>query len=396
MQPYLNAEEAAALLGVSKATLYAYVSRGKLQPHQAGAAGRGSLYAREELDALCLQKGRGRKPRDQTPPNPATLVNTALSCIEDGEVYYRGRAASALAESESLEDVARWLWQFDGLDPFARAPVTPHPLWAHALHALQDRSLAERASCLLALAQLSIPGSAWLTQPQAQAEACANLLRYQLAGLLGRPPSEAPLHEQLRDAWHLDAAATELVRGMLVICADNIVNPTCYVARVLASLGAPLGSALQGGMSNVWGIIEGGTPEQVEAQWAHWQAAPDLTAAVASKLEQGDKVFGFYHSMFPHGDGRVRWLLSRIAIPPEAARLMAAMQALTGFLPNVDFALVAVRRALGLPPEAAFVILHVARTVGLLANVLEQRRSGLRLRAGAHYAGPRPQSDTGA
>ncbi len=48
---YLDVDEAAGLLGVKKATLYAYVSRGVLRSYRQGV-GRKRLYRREEVEAL--------------------------------------------------------------------------------------------------------------------------------------------------------------------------------------------------------------------------------------------------------------------------------------------------------------------------------------------------------
>jgi len=50
-QDYLDVGEAAALLGVKRATLYAYVSRGLLRSHKQGV-GRKRLYLRAEVEAL--------------------------------------------------------------------------------------------------------------------------------------------------------------------------------------------------------------------------------------------------------------------------------------------------------------------------------------------------------
>ena len=48
---YLDVDEAAALLGVKKATLYAYVSRGVLRSYRQ-QVGRRRLYRREDVEAL--------------------------------------------------------------------------------------------------------------------------------------------------------------------------------------------------------------------------------------------------------------------------------------------------------------------------------------------------------
>ena len=56
---YLTVEEAAALLGVKRETLYAYVSRGILKSYRQGMK-RQRLYRRAEVEALVrLDRGTG-------------------------------------------------------------------------------------------------------------------------------------------------------------------------------------------------------------------------------------------------------------------------------------------------------------------------------------------------
>jgi excisionase family DNA binding protein len=58
---YLGVDEAAELLGVKKATIYAYVSRGVLDSFRQGV-GRKRLYRRAEVEAL-----REARPSDGSP-----------------------------------------------------------------------------------------------------------------------------------------------------------------------------------------------------------------------------------------------------------------------------------------------------------------------------------------
>ncbi len=48
---YLTADEAAAVLGVKRATLYAYASRGRLRSYRRGT-GRARLYRADEIRGL--------------------------------------------------------------------------------------------------------------------------------------------------------------------------------------------------------------------------------------------------------------------------------------------------------------------------------------------------------
>lgn len=63
MSPYLNSIEAAAKLGVSRQTLYAYVSRGLLRAEPSGNP-RESRYFAADVDRLAAERARGRKPKE--------------------------------------------------------------------------------------------------------------------------------------------------------------------------------------------------------------------------------------------------------------------------------------------------------------------------------------------
>jgi excisionase family DNA binding protein len=80
---YLDGVEAAALLGVKKATLYAYVSRGVLASYRMGV-GRARLYRRADLEAL-----RALRPSDelraiaQAPPDDDVFRDVHLPDASD-------------------------------------------------------------------------------------------------------------------------------------------------------------------------------------------------------------------------------------------------------------------------------------------------------------------------
>jgi citrate synthase len=393
MESYLSADEAVALIGVSKQTLYAYVSRGKVKVRKRDR-GLGNSYCRRDLERLLTRKSRGRKPTSQAMTaleEGWPVLQTGLSHVHGGELFYRDQSAIGLAETADLESVARLLWQFGEVDPFAEAPPPPSALWIDAKRALARRPIAERALTLLALAQESIDSAAWLTQPVALAHACASLLRFQVAGLLGQRPSARPLHQQIARAWKLDPADAEVLRAILVLLADHEMNVLGFAGRCVASTGATLGASLLAALSGMSGTLRGGAFAQVEAMWDELLAKRDLAAAIRDRLDRGEALPGFYaHSSHPDGDPRARWLLSRPTRRPETMKLAANVRTLTGLHPSLDFAVVSVRRAMGWPPEAAFMLIHGARTVGLIAHILEQRRDGRRIWPMARYVGPRP------
>ncbi len=63
MPSYLTAAETAALLGISRQTLYSYVNRGILRALP-GDSPRESRYLKSEVERVAQTRRRGRKPTD--------------------------------------------------------------------------------------------------------------------------------------------------------------------------------------------------------------------------------------------------------------------------------------------------------------------------------------------
>lgn len=66
-EEYLTGDEAAALLGVKRETLYAYVSRGLLKSYRQGIK-RQRLYRRAEIEGLLRLAPSGEAPEERAAP----------------------------------------------------------------------------------------------------------------------------------------------------------------------------------------------------------------------------------------------------------------------------------------------------------------------------------------
>src|SRR5436190_2476357 len=118
MVTWLSSEDAAARLGVSRATLYAYVSRGRVRSSAAPGDPRQRRYAAEDIDAL---RNRSEERRDPAKIGERALhwgvpvLESAITLIDNGRLYYRGHDVAELARSHSLEEVAALIWtgEFD-------------------------------------------------------------------------------------------------------------------------------------------------------------------------------------------------------------------------------------------------------------------------------------------
>ena len=100
---FLTTAAAAARLGVTRNTLYAYVSRGRLRALRKPGQ-RGSFFDPVDLDALAR---RARAPAER---RPDLNVRSAVTLIERGRYWYRGHDPAGLAASCRFEGVAELLW----------------------------------------------------------------------------------------------------------------------------------------------------------------------------------------------------------------------------------------------------------------------------------------------
>src|SRR5213593_876684 len=113
---YLTATQAADALGVTRATLYAYASRGQLRSEAIPGRPRERRYAREDLQRLLDRKDARRDPAAAAARGlhwGGPVLESGITLIHDGRLYYRGRDAVALAETATLEEVALVLWAAD-------------------------------------------------------------------------------------------------------------------------------------------------------------------------------------------------------------------------------------------------------------------------------------------
>jgi citrate synthase len=196
-------------------------------------------------------------------------------------------------------------------------------------------------------------------------------------------------------AWRANAAAADLIRRALVLCADHELNASAFAVRVVASTGAALPACLLAGVAALSGPLHGGMTEQVGALLAEPGMQADPRATLAARLDRGERLPGFGHRLYPDGDPRAAALLTALDPGPWWHGMFAAAEELTGQRPNIDTALVALERTLRLPDGAALAIFAAGRTAGWIAHALEQRQDGRLIRPRASYAEAQAAPETG-
>lgn len=380
MTDWLDADQVRERLGIRPQTLYAYVSRGRIaataHPHDP----RRSLYRASDVVALAQKKARGRRAADVATGAIAwgePVLPSAITTIAGGRLWYRGEDAVVLAKTLTFEAAAKALRGGHGAPvKRARRPAPP----------AADDTRARLFLALAARAGQEPPGRG--RTPVALSSEAADLLQAVVDAATGQA-GEGPAHARFAAAWGLDAAGADLVRRTLVLLADHELNASTFAARVAASTGASLSAACLAGLSALSGPLHGGMAARVETFVAEAERG-DPGQAVSDRLTRGASMPGFDHPLYPDGDPRAAALLDAFEAPTLLADLRTATQGATGLKPNIDFALVALARALNLPPDAPFLLFATARSAGWTAHAIEQLQTGRLIRPRARYVGETP------
>lgn len=375
---------------MSRQTLYSYVSRGLLRAHPA-VSHRERRYLAAEVEQLATRRAHGRSPRHAAKDAldwGLPVVESGICSIDNGCLYYRGKDAVKLIDTHNVEGVAALLWQCTAGDAFPlQARVYRDVVW--------KRVRSDPAMPLIALfsgAGRDIQEASWHKDPGRTARACGDLVRILAGCVLRTAPSAQPLHEQCAKTWRLDSRQAQLIQAALILCADHELNASSFTVRCVASTGASLHAAILSGLAALSGPRHGGMTSRVESLWDEIGTAARLEVPLRARLARGAPLPGFGHPMYPDGDVRAAAILNRI--PGRRARwrtLTDTVEQLTGLRPSIDFALVALRRHLGLPMGSALGLFALGRSLGWIAHALEQRAQGSLIRPRASYIGPPPE-----
>ena len=183
----------------------------------------------------------------------------------------------------------------------------------------------------------------------------------------------------------------------MILCADHELNVSTFTCRTVASSGASLYAVVTAGLSALQGPRHGGSTGRLEALWDE-AAANGIGDTIASRLRRGDAIEGFGHVVYRGVDPRAKILMELLEeAVPDALELRTARELIeevgkrTGLSHNVDLALVALRRALGLETGAALLLFCLGRTIGWIAHAIEQYQTGRLIRPRAKYTGPDPK-----
>jgi len=397
MDRWCTAQDAAAELGVTLATLYAYASRGLLRSEPVPGEPRARRYPREDVLRLKERKELRREPERAVPKalhwGATPVLESAITLIEGGRLYYRGRDAVHLARSRSVEEVAALIWTGDPGDAsglFAgKAPDLPFKK--------MDLPPIERCQAILPLAGARDAAS-WDLRPRSVAATGARILRL-LARTTTGGPAAGGIAETLQKGWapgRPEAAAP--LTAALILAADHELNVSAFTARCVASAGAAPYDVVTAALAALKGARHGGHTRRMEAIFREAGSAANARQTLTDRLRRGEEIPGTGHALYPDGDPRGRALLDlateaapgspAVALAQELAK---AIRELLGDHPNLDFGLVALARALDLPQDTPLALFALGRTIGWIGHAIEEYAQDRLIRPRAAYVGEPPE-----
>ncbi len=396
----MTATDAAAWLGVSRKTLYAYVSRGLVQAMRDPASLRSNHYNMLDLRRLVDRKMQ-RADLSQLPASALSfglpVLASKITLIEDGRLFYRGHDAVTLATTMTFEDVASLLWTGT---PGKSAPMV-------GARATQPAGLT-RALTPIQRMVIILANAKFLEIEKRDTSVGVNdrILRLLCSSLTPRQRRGDRLAVALQRHFAPNhPKASRLFDALLILCADHELNASTFTVRCAASTLLLPSVAVAAGLCTLQGERHGGMTQRWEAALRGLQKPTDIahvlrtvqTGAVGV-VDTATSLPGFGHVLYPAGDPRATLLLNMMAHTFDYQKrwkmvrdLIDAGRQISGQAPTIDIALAALAHVLKAEKGAALGWFALGRAAGWLAHAREQADTGTMIRPRARYVGLRPR-----
>jgi citrate synthase len=200
-----------------------------------------------------------------------------------------------------------------------------------------------------------------------------------------------------------DPKRARAVEQYLIATIDHGFNASTFTARVVASAGADVVSAIAGAIGPFSGPLHGGAPDRALEGLDEIGSIENVDAWVRGKILAGDRIMGFGHPVYTTDDPR-SLMLREIAtgiggdlvqfattVERRVVEILAELKPGRSIYANVEFYAGVVMELCGIPRSMFTPTFAVSRVVGWCANILEQAKNGKIIRPAARYVGPSPQ-----
>ena len=347
-------------------------------------------------------------------------ADTRLSDVdgEKGRLIIAGEDVERLAGRTPFAQVCAALWREAGAEPpadlasalgEARGDAwTQRGSWSAALDAADGMEALRGAIALLASAGEDRSDALRLTG--ATAVIVGAWSRHRAGEAMVAPdPTLDHATDYLRMATGASpsSAVADALDAYLVTVMDHGMNASTFTARVIASTGSDMVSAITGAVGALKGPLHGGAPGPVLDMLDAIGTPANAAAWIAEELQSQRRVMGMGHRIYRVRDPRAAVLEAAIgrlehagvagnrmalarAVEREAETILAARHPDRPLKANVEFYTAVLLEAVGLARSAFSPTFAVGRVAGWCAHVIEQRRTGRLIRPGSRYVGVWP------
>lgn len=347
---------------------------------------------------------------------------------EAGRLLIRGYAIDELVGHATFEEAAYLLWHGNLPSPAEQTRLQRAIAEARRLPEPVLEVLAGAARHLDGMHALRLGAAALSLDDPTVDDVSLTRSRERAAVLTARLSSLAAQHHRLRigldpisvpDDLGLAAGYLYMIEGQvpepsrvealdayMVAVIDHGMNASTFTARVVASTGSDMVSAVTAAIGALKGPLHGGVPgpvlEMLEAIATADRAEPWIREVLAA----GGRIMGFGHRVYRVRDPRAAVLeaaAERLAAASGDRRLLdltrtveeITVRVLGEIKPgrdlhaNVELYAALVLHALGLPPSLFTPTFAAARVAGWTAHILEQYADNRLIRPQSVYVGPR-------
>ena len=357
-------------------------------------------------------------------------ADTLLSSVdgEAGELIIAGYPLEEFAGKATYEETIHLLWY--GSFPTASSSRSSNPRSSSSrsmpdatkqlLVAAATDQISSMDALRMGIDTLSLDGSSSATALDDKSRALSLIARiptiiaFYHRSRVGQPPME-PIQSLGEAANYLymlsgEQPDEEHVRALdtyLNTVIDHGLNASTFTARVIASTGSDLVSALVGAVGALKGPLHGGAPGPALDMVFEIGTPERAEPYIREKLERGERLMGFGHRVYKVRDPRAdvladaaTRLLERGAADAKLYDLVrhveiTALRLLEEYKPgrrlqtNVEFYTALVLHTIGLETELFTPTFAMSRAAGWTAHCFEQRSTGRLIRPQSIYSGTR-------
>jgi 2-methylcitrate synthase/citrate synthase II len=345
---------------------------------------------------------------------------TEICCVDQGKLLYRGYPIAELAEKTVFSEVAHLLIYGElptksQLEAFRKQLHVFHGLPKQIIDAIRlipknvPMMDVLRTGVSMAGHFDPVPGddieamrkrAIWLIAVTADIVATRFRL---LSGKEPIPPKPGLRHAAqilyMSHGKEPDEIAARLLDLTLILYAEHEFNASTFTARVIGSTMSDMVSSVVGAIGALKGPLHGGANEKAMELILRFKSAEEAGKWVRDALARKEKVMGFGHRVYKHGDHRAHILeqeMRKLAAMKGRQDLVAVYDAIKDpivnkekpIYPNVDYPCGLTYYLLDLPLDLYTPLFVCARVTGWCAHIIEQQQDNRIYRPLSQYAGP--------